>query len=465
VISLRLPSKAAIAACFAAVACAPTAHAASNQITFIEAPRDLTSVGGTQVSTDATRATAFADFQSLGVKAIRVNLPWHDVAPSADASAKPAFSASDPSAYNWGTYGATIDRAKELGMTVLVSLAAPVPVWATEAHADTVTRPIPAEFQAFAQAAAQRFGSPNVMWSIWNEPNLPRFLAPQVSGGKPVAGRIYRDLFVAGRQGIRDGGQTTAKVLFGEMAPVGGSNDSRTLPLAFLRDALCVSTKGVFDKTCGKLTLDGISHHPYQFTNGKLKADDVTYRDLPKLVTAIDKAAKAGAINSGVPVYLTEFGIQSYPDKLLGVSPQSQLEARARVERIAYENKRIKGFSQYLLTDDTDTGGFQTGLLYATGKVKPAFNAFRLVLDAKPVTSKKTSLWGLVRPSTAASTVAVEKRSKASGAFKSWKKVKTKANGAFTVTDTPSSSTTQYRYRWTSPTGKLTSPYVRVYKG
>jgi hypothetical protein len=464
VISLRLPSKAAIAACFAAVLCAPAAHAASNQLTFIEAPRDLTGAG-TQPATDATRATAFADFQTLGVKALRVNLPWHDVAPSADSPTKPSFSATDPNAYNWGAYGATIDQAKAAGMTVLISLASPVPTWATEAHADTVTRPVPAEFQAFAQAAAQRFGSPTVMWSIWNEPNLPRFLQPQVASGKAVAGRIYRDLFIAGRNGIRAGGQTTAKVLFGEMAPVGGANDTRTYPLAFLRDALCVSKAGKFDKTCGKLTLDGISHHPYQFTNGKLKADDVTYRDLPKLVTAVDKAAKAGAINSSVPIYLTEFGIQSYPDKLLGLPPQSQLEARARVERTAYENKRIKGFSQYLLTDDDSTGGFQTGLVYATGKPKPAFDAFRLTLDAKPVTSKKTSLWGLVRPATAASTVAIEKRSKSSGAFKAWKKVKTKSNGAFTVTDTSSSSTTQYRYRWTSPTGKLTSPYVRVYKG
>lgn len=470
VIRLKHLPKVALAACLSVALGAPAAHASTTQLTFFEAPRDLTG-SGIAPSTDATRAAAFADFDTLGVKALRVNLPWYAVAPSPESSAKPAFDAADPAAYNWGNFGTVIDQAKAKGWTVLISPSSPVPKWGTASGADTVTRPKADEFKLFTTAAAKRFGGTNVMWSIWNEPNLPRFLLPQIAGGKRVAGQLYRELFIAGRDGIRSS-QANAKVLFGETAPVGGANDARTLPLAFLRDALCVSTKYKFDKKCGtKLTIDGLAHHPYQFSKGKLKSDDVTYRNLSRLTSTADKIAKAGAVNAKLPVYFTEFGIQSKPDPTFGETPQNQLEIRARAERDAYFNSRVRGFSQYLLTDDAPTvvngkkqyGGFETGLRYAAdGKAKLSFDAFRLVLDAKPVTSKKTSLWGLVRPATKIASVAIEKKSGSS--WKKWKTVKIKSNGAFTATDTASSSKTQYRYRWTSPTGKLTSPAVRVRK-
>ncbi|MBO9534596.1 MAG: cellulase family glycosylhydrolase [Solirubrobacteraceae bacterium] len=455
---------AAFALLLGILAGASTAAASTKQTMFFEAPRDLTA----RTSTDATRATAFAAMEKAGVKALRVNVQWYDVAPNPDDAATPAFDPTDPNGYYWGNYAAAIDAAKAKGWTVLISLAAPVPKWATADKSDNVKRPIPAEYAKFATAAAKRFGASNVLWSIWNEPNLPRYLSPQISGGKYVGAQLYRELFEAGRQGIRAGGQTTAKVLFGELAPVGGSNDGRVYPLTFLRAAFCLSSRDKYDKKCGaKLQLDGVAHHPYQFTNGKLNKNDVTYRNLSSLTKFLDKAGKAKAISTKVPVYFTEFGIQSYPDKTFGVSPQRQYEIRARVERDAYYNSRVAGFSQYLFTDDTDNGGFQTGLYYANGKAKPSYAAFISTLDAKPVKVgkryKKVSLWGIARSATKATTVVVEK--KRGKSFKTWKKVKTKSNGAFTVTDSTYKSSAQYRFRWTSPSGKVTSPAVRVYKG
>ncbi len=306
-----------------------------------------------------------------------------------------------------------IETAKQRGWKVLISLSSPVPKWATEDRSDTVKRPIPAEFQKFATATARRFGGPTVLWSIWNEPNLPRYLQPQVVGGKRVGGRIYRDLFLAGRDGIRAGGQTTAPVLFGELAPVGGAGDGRQYPLTFLRDALCLSSKDKFDRSCARLTLDGVAMHPYQFTGGKLNKNDVTYRVLSRLVSALDKAAKAKAINAKVPVYYTEFGIQSYPDKVFGVSPQRQYEIRARVERDAYANSRIRGFSQYLLTDDDPSVASRRACsTRAASRSRPS-TRFRLTLDAKPTARakrKRLSLWGLVRPATGATTVVIERK-------------------------------------------------------
>ncbi|MEH3053604.1 MAG: cellulase family glycosylhydrolase [Patulibacter minatonensis] len=459
-ISLRSTIRSVVLTALAALlASASAAHAASNQLVFFEAPRDLTA----NTATDATRAAAFKDFTALGVNALRVNLRWSDVAPASDQATKPAGDYTDPATYDWGAYTAVIDAAKAANYTVLISLAQPAPKWATASKADNVTRPNPDEFRAFAAAAGKKFGAPNVIWSIWNEPNLDKYLKPAVSGGKNVSPLLYRALYIAAYAGLKtDAGLTGTKVLFGETAPVGGSADKRIYPITFFREALCLTSKNKLDKACGgKLQIDGVSHHPYQFTDGKLKSGDVTYRNLDRLVTFLDGAAKAGAIPASTPVYYTEFGIQSHPDTILGYNAPAQYEARARAERAAYFNKRVKGFSQYLLTDDTETAGFQTGLRYATGKAKPAYDAYRLTLDATWGSGKKpkASLWGLVRNATAPVSVTIE----VSTNGKSWKKLKTvKTNrlGAFTAKDGYRKGA-QYRYK----TGTETSPPVRAYAG
>jgi hypothetical protein len=466
VIALRRPASARVAAALVVLASlfgAQAAAASSKQVTFFEAPRDLTAAGTTQ----ASQTAALDEIGALGVHALRVNLHWYDVAPAADQSTKPNFDASDPNAYSWGAYAQVIDDAKKRGWTVLISPSSPVPKWATAAGTDTVTRPKADEFELFGRAVAKRFGGPKVMWSIWNEPNLDVFLKPQTVGGKFVAGPIYRQLFISGRKGIQ-ASQPGAKVLFGETAP-SGLVSGRQKPIAFLRDALCISSKYKFDKSCGKLTVDGFAHHPYRSIKGiPASTDDVTYQVLPRLTRAIDKFAKAGAINAGRPVYLTEFGIQSYPDLCFGEPAQLQLEERNRAEHIAYSNPRVLGFSQYLLTDDNATGprvwgGFETGLKYAIGgKPKLAYDGFRLVMDVTATSKKKLSIWGLVRPATGRTTVAIERR--VGKKWATWKKLKTKADGSFTTTDKRRSGA-RYRYRWTSPTlGKLTSPGVTEYK-
>lgn len=462
-ITLTLALRTLLLATAAVLLTGAPARAASTQTVFFEAPRDLT----TPTTTDAARAAAFNDFTALGVTALRVNLRWSDVALSPELATKPSADMADPANYYWAQYAKVIDTAKERGMTVLISLAGPAPKWATAVKADNLTRPSAQEFRLFATAAAKRFGGSNVLWSIWNEPNLAKFLLPQVSGGKPVSPLLYRELYIAAYAGIKtDAGLSTTKVLFGETAPVGGATLSgRLYPLQFLREALCLTTKFKLNKACGaRLPIDGISHHPYQFTDAKLASQDVTYRNFSRLVTFVDKAAKGGAIPAQSPVYFTEFGIQSFPDKVLGVTNQAQLEMRARAERAAFYNKRVRGFSQYLLSDDADNAGFQTGLRDATGKAKLSYDGFRLVLDAKPVGKgkrPKTSLWGLVRIAQA-TPVTVEVST--GGAFKPLKSVVTNSLGAFTLTDKYRKNA-RYRYTLLTPEGTQTSPFVRPFAG
>ena len=73
---------------------------------------------------------------------------------------------------------------------------------------------------------------------------------------------------------------------------------------------------------------------------------------LSRLSNALDLAAARPRDPRRLPIYLTEFGVQSLPNKQLGVSVAKQAEFDAIAEHIAYANPRVAAFSQYLLKDD-----------------------------------------------------------------------------------------------------------------
>jgi hypothetical protein len=313
------------------------------------------------------------------------------------------------------------------------------------------------------------------MWSIWNEPNHPQFLRPQYSSKhRPLSPGIYRDLYRAALKGLRSAAVQNPQVLFGETAPRGTTHD--VAPLVFLRGALCLDKHYVKRKSCGKLDMAGYAHHAYTTAAGPLfvppSGNDVTIGVLSRLTKALDKAAHAGAIASHMPVYLTEFGIQSRPDPIYGVSYQRQSEYRAIAERIAYDNPRVKGFSQYLLTDDKPIpnvppaaryGGFESGLKTSSGRVKPSFDGFRLPLAVRPVSRTRVSVWGLVRPTVGGTAAQLQFRPGESGKWHKVQTVATNGLGYFRV-KVPYKKRRQYRIVWTSPAGtEFASTATRAY--
>jgi len=445
------------AACALLVALAPSAaHASSTQSMTFEAPRDL--------KDPATREQSFNDIASLGVHSMRLVLYWHDVAPDPDSRVKPSFDETSPSSYNWGAYDAVVDGIKARGWNLLLTVSGPVPRWATNGARDTVTRPSPNDFRKFVQAVATHYGTKVDTWSIWNEPNQPQFLMPQYSPHKtPLSPRIYRGLYFAAQRGLNNAGLGNARVLLGETSPRG--TGKVVAPLTFLRGVLCLDSK--YHKTsskCAKVTASGYAHHAYTTGEGPTfhpsQPNDVTIGVLSRLTTALDKAAKTGAVTSHLPLYLTEFGIESTPDPVRGVSLQRQSEYRSTSERIAYDNPRVVSFSQYLLRDDLPVpnvpsfqkySGFQTGLFTAAGKAKPSFDGFRLPLAVRQTSSKRVSIWGLVRPVAAPTTATIEYEGKSGG----WHKlmdVQADARGYFTKSGTLVSGR-QWRLVWTAPNG------------
>ncbi|MGN6187706.1 MAG: cellulase family glycosylhydrolase [Conexibacter sp.] len=385
----------------------PTAAASASktQFTTVEAPSELLSG-----SPDAALDT----ISSLGATAIRIQLAWSSVAPDPDATRAPSFNATDPNAYPagaWARYDAAIDGARARGLRVYLTLAGPAPRWATAARRDGVTKPSAEAFSKFASAAGRRYGADVSWWSIWNEPNLGKLLKPIYAGrrGRTLASpAIYRQLYLQAYGGLRGVG-VRAPILLGELAPRANSmrENGTVAPLAFLRAVLCLDGRYHRIRACSKVPTQGLAMHPYTTKFGPAfrppNPDDVTIGVLSRLTTALDRAARAGALPRRLPVYVSEFGVQSYPDKISGVPLPTQSDFRSIGERMAWSNPRVKSFSQYLLRDDRTIdggyGAFESGLfLYATGAAKPAFYGFRLPLVVMKKPHGRVALWGFVRP-------------------------------------------------------------------
>jgi hypothetical protein len=353
---------------------------------------------------------------------------------------------------------------------VTLTLTGPVPRWATRDKKDNFAYPDANEFGAFATAIGRRYGDSVTTWSIWNEPNQPQFLKPQYKNGKPYSPTLYRKLYQKAYAGLRSTPSNLQDtILIGETSPRGNANVVR--PLAFLRGMLCLDSKWRKSKSCGELEAGGYAHHAYTTSQGPRfvpsAKDDVTIGVLSRLVTALDRAAKAGALPPGLPIHLTEFGIQSTPDTISGVSLEKQAAYLAIAEHMAYVNPRVASFSQYLMSDDPPRsqgyryGGFESGLRSANGRPKPAYEGFRLPL-AVEIYGRTDVLWGLVRPQRSTARVTIERQPKG----KAWRVLKaldTTSTGVYAVTTTHHDGQ-RYRVRWTAPDGRTyTGPPVRGY--
>jgi hypothetical protein len=237
---------------------------------------------------------------------------------------------------------------------------------------------------------------------------------------------------------------------------------------------MCLSKSYKKAPGCSKLRIDGYAHHAYTRRNGpsfvSTDTDEVSIGSLGRLVHALDRAAKAHAIDADRGIYLTEFGIQSKPDPIAGVSLSKQAEYIAISERIAYANPRVKAFSQYLMADDKPVKGapaskrypgFETGLRTSSGKRKPAYNGFMLPLAVKRY-GVRDVLWGRVRPAGGVAAEITIERSRGSG----WKRLTaltTSPRGVFGLS-TAHRSNERYRVKWVRPGGTtVTGPPIHPY--
>ena len=318
---------------------------------------------------------------------------------------------------------------------MLLTLAPEAPRWASEGKrpisAETVNfRPDAREFASFAGAVARRYSGsfrdlPAVHhFSIWNEPNHQQFLKPNSESP-----RLYRALVAAAMPRLRDEAADGSKVLVGETAPVGRPGTVMG-PLRFLRRWLCLDAAfqplagaAAAREGCGefsKIDADGYAHHPYGPAQRVFpRRDVINLLAIKRLGGFLDRAADAGSLPSELPIYSTEFGLQSNPpDPTVSTTLAQQAQILNEKEEFSFRYPRLRSYSQYLLYDDPPRpgatpeeiwSGFQTGLRFTDGRAKPALNAYRLPIVVTPATSG-VAIWGRVRPGAGVRSVQLELR-------------------------------------------------------
>ena len=417
---------------------------------------------------DGARGPTLDQAKGFGVQTVRIAMLWSNVAPSEGSRTRPSFDATDPAAYGdrWARYDAAIAAIKARGMGVMLTVTGPVPKWATRSKRDNLTYPSPKEFGQFMTAAGRRYGATVDYWTLWNEPNHPKFLKPQFrKKGKrkiAVSPGLYRSLFIAGQRGLIASGQGQKPVLLGDTAPVG--NFQVVAPIAFLRGTLCLSRSYRKSRRCGKLNVQGYAHHPYTKAAGpsyrSKNRDDVTIGTLSRLTKAVSRAGRAGAIPRGVLTYNTEFGVQSRPDPFAATLDE-QATYLGIAERISYNNRAVASYSQYLLQDEparrggsalTRFSGFESGLKLANGRNKPSYDAYRLPLAVdRRGRSGSVSIWGFVRPAHATTNAQVMYRD-GRRAAKVLKSVTTDARG-YLKFNARYKKGRRWQLRWTDPAG------------
>jgi hypothetical protein len=447
----------------AALLAPAAATASSRQVMTFEAPSELLD--------DSQREATLDEIQAFGVTRVRALVYWRDFSARPNSKRRPRFDRALHTAYpasTWGRLDRLVESTQRRGVELQLTLTGPVPTWATERKRGHLNTPRAREFGRWASAVATRYGDRVNLWSIWNEPNHPEFLKPQYRKGRPASPRIYRKLYIAAERAIHRV-DADDDVLFGETAPIGNVNV--VSPLAFLRGATCLDSGYRRKSGCGRLRIDGYAHHAYTRKSGPNfvhpDGDDVTIGTLNRLVSALDRAARAGAFDGGRSVYLTEFGIQSRPDTIAGVSLRRQAEYLAISERIAYANPRVVAFSQYLMQDDRPRSGprlqrysgFETGLKTSTGRKKPAYDGFILPLAVKQYGSSDVA-WGRVRPATGPTQVTIQRKS---GKGR-WQRLMVLTTSGVYGFRADHRSGQRYRAKWKRPGGgTVTGPPIRSY--
>lgn len=517
---MRLPSRllgvlATICALALALASPGGALASGRQETILQDDSQLLYAQPYQV------VQSLATLRAMGVDRVRVSVVWSLLAPDPLSSTRPNFNATDPGAYpagSWFRYD-LIDRvAHRDGLGVYFEPTAPAPYWATPplkinqgyrwSH-----DPNAELYGQFVQAVATRYRGnyvpngkssalPRVSyWGIWNEPNIGGWMTPQwrtVHGRKVQASpAIYRRMTNAAWSAFVRTGHRHDTILIGETAAYGSGHKgygASTDPLTFVRTFYCLSSsfrplrgRGATAVGCPRsgnrrafvranpalFNAAGWAHHPYDFVHPpsfrRPDPDSSTLSGLFRIERALDRSFRAYHRGGGIPIYITEWGIQSRgPNPFVKFSQAQQAKYINEGEYMAWRIRRVRAFAQFLLVDDAPNAShppgsraywstFDSGLLfYPNGQAKLAYYAFELpIWVPKPRHGRHVYVWAQIRPTSAPRIGSLQFEAKGS---RTWKQVAVvRATGAegYLTTHVPLHSAGGLRLGWTGPGGTV----------
>jgi hypothetical protein len=405
------------------------------------------------------RATA-RRVAALGADRVRLTAGWSALSPRPRSRRVPGapFDASDSATYprgSWTALDTAVKAVDDAGLKAQIDVGFWAPRWAVQRPSPNGRgrwRPDPELFGDFATAVARRYSGgfrdpadrthrlPAVrMYTPWNEPNHPSFLAPQwiddpARGRRPESPHVYRAMYEAAYDAIK-AVSPLDQVLLGGTSASGSTvaGQGGVPPLRFVRELACVDAAlAPLDvpecRNFKPLRADGFAHHPYSRTTvpgaSSPAPDDVPLADVDRLERLLGELAARGRITSSLGLYLTEYGYESRQDDPFAPFDRAhQAEFMGWSSYLAWRDPNTRMFAQFLLRDiDPSESGhtrgtrsyyrdWQSGLYDAAGEPKPAAQAFKLPFWVQTDAGKGVLVaWGAVRPNHGAETVRVERR-------------------------------------------------------
>ena len=329
---------------------------------------------------------AFQQLKQIHTQVLRANLRWGGL-PLAVAKRRPE-NPGDPAdpAYNWSPFDEMVKRAADADVKVLATIVG-TPAWANGGKARYYPPKNMSDLRAFAAAAAKRYSGDYVpggaedplpairLWLAWNEPNNPVFLRPQWKkrGNRYVVNSpvLYAKMCNAIYAGVHSTRISGEKVACGATAPRGNNRARGTRPsispLVFLNHL-----------KRNRARFDVYAHHPYYSgpaespTTPPNASTAITLGNIGILLRLLQK------LYPGKHLWITEYGYQTNPpDRIFGVSYAKQARWMSQAVAKVRKTPKIDMLVWFLLRDDRRiANGWQSGLVTARGKKKPAYATF-----------------------------------------------------------------------------------------
>jgi len=311
----------------------------------------------------------------LGTDVVRLTVRWDQVARSRPSSPR---SHSD-SAYDWDRIDAVLRGLRGRAIEPVLTIYG-TPRWANGGRAPNWAPTSAEAIASFAYAAARRYSWVRY-WTIWNEPNRSTFLRPTTAATyvRTILNPAYAQLHAV-IDGVRVGGGVTA--------PRAGS--SGVAPVAWIRAMGAAGAK-----------LDAYAHHPYPgrpqletpWSPKCVNCQTIAMADLERLEREVRRAFGSKRI------WITEYGYQTNPpDIFLGVSEVLQATYVSSSAMRVYRSSSVDMLIYFMVRDDTEPAGWQSGFYTEDGDVKPSYAAFRMPLMQTSRRGSLVGLWGQVRP-------------------------------------------------------------------
>ena len=277
-------------------------------------------------------------------------------------------------------------------------------------------------------------------WSLWNEPNFPTWLSPQWrhptrKGGFPLSPIAYRRMADEGWRALEASGHAEDTILLGELAARGKKIMERVAPLLFIRELYCLDRRhrpyrgeaarrrrcpdtgaerrDFIDDHPGLFEPTGWGYHPYSAPRSPAwrdrDRDAAALGNISRLIRTVDAVNFRWGSDNEPEIWITEYGYQTDPDPFIAVSYFRQAAWNSWAESLAYRNRRIASFAQFLLYDDRPdmTPGlkrrrrwatWQSGLLSADGEPKHALEEFSRPIYVRSAGGGEVTVFGALRP-------------------------------------------------------------------